>query len=126
MFTVYVLRNCDGRLYVGHTSDLERRLAEHNSGLSRWTSKWGPWDLVHQEGFETSGEAMIRERLKRARKEGDLPADADPAALASFIATVTQGMAVQAASGAGRKHLRDIAKLALNAWPSKAKLDAGS
>jgi hypothetical protein len=61
---------------------------------------------------------MIRERLKQARKEGDLPTDADPLALASFIATVTQGMAVQAASGAGRKQLRDIAKLALNAWPS--------
>jgi AcrR family transcriptional regulator len=65
-----------------------------------------------------AGEVMIRERLKQARKEGDLPTDADPVALASFIATVTQGMAVQAASGAGRKQLRDIAKLALNAWPS--------
>jgi AcrR family transcriptional regulator len=65
-----------------------------------------------------AGEVMIRERLKQARKEGDLPTDADPLALASFIATVTQGMAVQAASGAGRKQLRDIAKLALNAWPS--------
>jgi AcrR family transcriptional regulator len=65
----------------------------------------------------SAGEAMIRERLKRARKEGDLPADADPAALASFIATVTQGMSVQASGGATRKELRAIADTALKAWP---------
>ena len=46
------------------------------------------------------GEALIRERLKRAKREGDLPADADPAALARFVTTVMQGMAVQAAGGA--------------------------
>jgi hypothetical protein len=43
-----------------------------------------------------AGEVAIRERLKRAKREGDLPADADPAALASFVATVMQGMSVQA------------------------------
>jgi AcrR family transcriptional regulator len=64
------------------------------------------------------GEALIRERLKRAKKEGDLPADADPAAIARFITTVLQGMAVQATGGAGRKELRAIADMALRAWPS--------
>ena len=64
------------------------------------------------------GEALIRERLKRAKREGDLPADADPAAIARFITTVLQGMAVQATGGAGRKELRAIADMALRAWPS--------
>ena len=64
------------------------------------------------------GEALIRERLKRAKREGDLPKDADPAALAGFIATVLQGMSVQAAGGATRKELRAIADMALRAWPS--------
>ena len=64
------------------------------------------------------GEALIRERLKRAKREGDLPADADPAALARFITTILQGMAVQAAGDATRKELRAIADMALRAWPS--------
>jgi AcrR family transcriptional regulator len=64
------------------------------------------------------GEAMIRERLKRAKREGELPKDADPAALARFVSTVMQGMAVQAAGGATRKELRTIADMALRSWPA--------
>jgi AcrR family transcriptional regulator len=64
-----------------------------------------------------AGEVLIRERLKRAKREDDLPEDADPAALASYVATVMQGMAVQAAGGATAKQLREIARLALRAWP---------
>jgi AcrR family transcriptional regulator len=61
-------------------------------------------------------QAAIRERLKRAKREGDLPADADPAALARFLATVMEGMAVQAASGASRKELNRVAATALRAF----------
>jgi AcrR family transcriptional regulator len=64
------------------------------------------------------GEALIRERLKRAKREGDLPEDADRAALARFVTAVVQGMSVQAAGGASRKELRAIADMALRAWPS--------
>ena len=62
-------------------------------------------------------EKAVRERLKRAKTEGDLPKDADPAALARFVATVTQGMAVQAAGGASRAELRRVAETALRAFP---------
>ena len=31
-FCVYVLSCADGALYIGHTDDLERRIAEHQSG----------------------------------------------------------------------------------------------
>jgi len=65
-----------------------------------------------------AGEVMIRDRLKRAKREGDLPADADPAALACFVTTIMQGMSVQAAGGATRKELRAIADTALRAWPA--------
>jgi AcrR family transcriptional regulator len=64
------------------------------------------------------GEVLIRERLKRAKWEGDLPEDADPAALARFVSTVLQGMSVQASGGATRKELRAIADMALRAWPA--------
>jgi AcrR family transcriptional regulator len=64
------------------------------------------------------GEALIRERLKRAKREGDLPDDADPAALARFVSTILQGMSVQASGGATRKELHAIADIALRAWPT--------
>jgi AcrR family transcriptional regulator len=64
-----------------------------------------------------ANEKKIRERLKRARSEGDLPDDADPGALSRYIATVSEGMAVQAAGGATRAELRRIAETAMAAWP---------
>jgi AcrR family transcriptional regulator len=64
-----------------------------------------------------SSEAAIRRRLKRAAAEGDLPRGMNPAELARFIATVIHGMSVQAASGATRGQLREIAATALRAWP---------
>ncbi|MBI1853639.1 MAG: TetR/AcrR family transcriptional regulator [Planctomycetes bacterium] len=68
-----------------------------------------------------AAEARIRQRLKRASSEGDLPADANPADLARFVATVMHGMAVQAADGARRAELIRVAKTALRAWPSPAE-----
>ena len=62
------------------------------------------------------GEALIRKRLERAKKEGDLPPKVDAAALARFVATVMYGMAVQAAGGAAPKELRAIVNTALRAW----------
>jgi AcrR family transcriptional regulator len=62
-------------------------------------------------------EVALRRRFERARAEGDLPADADPADLARYLATVLRGMAVQAASGAGREEMRRVADLALRVWP---------
>jgi AcrR family transcriptional regulator len=65
-----------------------------------------------------AGQDAIRRRLKRAKTDGDLPADADPAGLASYLSAVIYGMAVQAASGATRKELKSIADMALRQWPA--------
>lgn len=62
----------------------------------------------------------LAERFARAKAEGDLPADADPAGLARYLTTVTQGMAIQASAGAGREELLQIAEMALRAWPAAA------
>jgi AcrR family transcriptional regulator len=62
-------------------------------------------------------EAVIRERFKRAKKERDLPADCNPADLARYVATVMQGMAVQAAGGATRSELQRVVNTVLRAWP---------
>ena len=58
MFFVYVLQNPDGRLYIGFTTDLERRLRQHQEGEGGWTSGHGPWKLVLCETFTDRAEAM--------------------------------------------------------------------
>ena len=63
------------------------------------------------------GEAVIRQRLQRAKRERDLPADSNPADLARYFATVLQGMSVQAASGVNRRELERVVDAALKAWP---------
>lgn len=70
------------------------------------------------------GESIIRDRLKRARAEGDLPPEADPADLARYLSIVIYGITVQAAGGATRKELRSVAELALRNWPQAPKLNA--
>jgi AcrR family transcriptional regulator len=64
-----------------------------------------------------AGHAATRERLERARAEGDLPAHADPQALTHYLGTVVCGMAVLAASGATREELERVIELAMLAWP---------
>jgi hypothetical protein len=64
-----------------------------------------------------AGEKAVRQRLKRAQAEGDLPQDANSADLARYVVTVIQGIAVQAASGAARHELRRVIETALRAWP---------
>ena len=60
----------------------------------------------------------FRERFERAVQDGDLPAGTDCATLARYTATVLNGLAVQAASGATEKELRLVSALAMQAWPS--------
>jgi AcrR family transcriptional regulator len=69
-------------------------------------------------GLRAAGEALVRRRLERARKEGDLPRGASAADLARYVATVVHGICVQGASGATRRELRRVADLALRAWPT--------
>jgi len=63
------------------------------------------------------GEAQIRERFERAKREGDLPENANPDVLATFIMAVTHGMAVQAKAGFSRDKLEAVAEQALSTWP---------
>lgn len=69
---VYVLAS-EGRggirTYVGWTTDLARRLGEHNSGTGARSTRGRQWILLYTEQFATRTEAMRREwHLKRDRK----------------------------------------------------------
>ena len=63
-------------------------------------------------------EVSLRQRLERARTEGDLATDVACADLARLVMTVMQGMAVQAAGGASREDLRRVAEMMLRTWPA--------
>jgi putative endonuclease len=73
-WTVYVLRCRTGELYTGCTTDMERRLREHNSGRgARFTRGRRPVTLVYREGAETRAEALRRElAIKRLSRAGKL------------------------------------------------------
>src|SRR5205823_11808748 len=64
-----------------------------------------------------AAEAAVRRRLERAVAEGDLPAGTDAARLARYLVTVLWGLSVQAAGGASRAQLQEVAELAMRAWP---------
>ncbi len=63
-------------------------------------------------------EVALRHRLERALDEGDLPKRLDVAGLARYIATVSQGMAVQAAGTATRADLHTVVDAVMQTWPS--------
>jgi len=64
------------------------------------------------------GEVRLRERLERAKDDGAMPPDLDPADYARYIMVVLEGMSVSAAGGATRKELHKVADMALRAWPA--------
>lgn len=70
----YIVRCRDGSLYTGWTTDVDRRVKEHNEGKgAKYTHSRRPVELVYYETFETKEEAMKREyaikQLRRDEKE---------------------------------------------------------
>ena len=62
-FYLYILRCHDDSFYVGHTDDLERRMAEHDAGAcGGYTARRRPVELVFVDEFQTRDEAKERER----------------------------------------------------------------
>ena len=73
-FYVYILRCADGSYYTGHTDDLERRIAEHQSGtIPGYTHDRRPVELMWAQDFPSRIEALERERQvkdwSRVKKE---------------------------------------------------------
>jgi putative endonuclease len=68
-YFVYVLKSeSTGSSYTGHTSNLEKRLVEHNNGKSISTRSGRPWRLVYKEQYTTRSEAASRERYFKSVK----------------------------------------------------------
>lgn len=70
---VYILACADGTLYTGWTTDVERRLKEHNAGRgARYTRGRRPVELAYYEEVADRSTALRREaalrRLRRSEK----------------------------------------------------------
>jgi predicted GIY-YIG superfamily endonuclease len=74
-FWVYILRCADGSYYVGHTDDIELRLAKYQAGeFAGYTRTRLPVELTFIEEFPSRSDAFVRERQikgwSRKKKEG--------------------------------------------------------
>ena len=68
-YFIYVLKSeSTGSSYVGHTSNLEKRVFEHNTGKSPSTKGKRPWRLVYDEEHATRAEAASREKYFKSVK----------------------------------------------------------
>ena len=68
MYFVYVLKSLiDGSRYVGATENVEKRLAEHNSGLAKYSSTKKPFELTWYCAFQNKDKAL---RFERYLKQG--------------------------------------------------------
>ena len=67
MYYVYAIKSTKRNyIYVGITNDLERRLSEHNNGLSITTKPYSPFLLIVAEELDTRIEARKREKLLKS------------------------------------------------------------
>jgi putative endonuclease len=71
---VYIVACEDGTYYTGYTTDVARRVAEHNDGTgAKYTRGRRPVELVHVETYDSQSAAMQREyaikQLRRAKKK---------------------------------------------------------
>ena len=64
---LYILRCCDGSLYTGITTDVQKRLKAHRTGRgAKYTRGRGPLELVYQECCGSHSQALRRELEMKA------------------------------------------------------------
>ncbi len=72
MFYVYVLLGKDKNLYTGFTSDLKKRVKEHNLGLNPSTKRYRPWKLIYYEASISELDCRRREHYLKTTQGGRL------------------------------------------------------
>lgn len=76
----YIVQCADGTLYTGWTTDIERRVRDHNAGRGgRYTRARRPVNLIYTEPQPDANTARRREvSLKRLRREAKLALAGEP------------------------------------------------
>jgi AcrR family transcriptional regulator len=77
-------------------------------------------ELIQQEliSYRKKFEDALRQRFELAQRQGDLPDSINASDLAKYVATIHQGMSVQATSGATIEELMTVIRVALKSWPA--------
>jgi putative endonuclease len=66
-FTVYILASeKDNSWYIGFTSDLDKRLKDHNNGRTITTSRKMPWEVIYYEVSFSKYDAIAREKYLKS------------------------------------------------------------
>ena len=67
MYYTYILLSCDGKkTYTGSTSNILRRLEEHNLGKNKFTKSYRPFEIIHIEEFDTINKAIAMEKFYKS------------------------------------------------------------
>ena len=68
MHYVYIIGSLSfpEKVYVGHTSNLKRRIADHNYGNTSHTRKYVPWKLLVYLGFDDKAKALDFEKYLKS------------------------------------------------------------
>lgn len=66
MWYVYALLGENGRIYIGMTSDLKRRIKEHKKGNTHTTKRMGELKLIFYEAFLHKKDASLQEKFYKA------------------------------------------------------------
>lgn len=70
IYHVYILESLkDNSYYIGVTNDLSKRLAEHNSGLSKSTKSKRPFKVIYSEKYNDIKGAYKREKYLKSLKK---------------------------------------------------------
>lgn len=68
-YYVYILYSQkDGKLYIGYTEDLKKRLKKHKDGFVKATKNRRPLELIHYEAYKTESDAKQREKYLKGGK----------------------------------------------------------
>ncbi|WP_231490525.1 GIY-YIG nuclease family protein [Pedobacter sp. Leaf170] len=69
IFYVYAIKSeIDGRIYVGFSSDVEKRLHEHNVGKTKSSKGYKPWVLIYTEQIKGRIAARDKEKYYKSGK----------------------------------------------------------
>lgn len=68
MWYVYIIQSTadPSRRYIGASEDLKKRLADHNAGQSKHTSKFIPWELIWYCAFPEKYKALEFEKYLKS------------------------------------------------------------
>ena len=71
-YYVYIVECADGSYYTGYTTDIQRRINEHNYSMksAKYTRSRRPVKLIHEEEYDTLSAALKREHaIKKLKKK---------------------------------------------------------